>query len=125
MNSTKFTEDHHWIRLADDGTATIGITDYAQEQLGDVVYVALPEIGKTFQKGTIVVEIESVKAVGEVTVPSSVTVTDVNKALEDTPELLNSAPLTDGWIARVDVKDATTMESLMSEESYAEFVASL
>lgn len=122
--SMYFTEDHEWVRVEGD-TATIGITQYAAEQLGDVVFVELPEIGKVIAKGTEAAVVESVKAAGEINAPVSGTVSAVNGALEDAPQTVNEAPEGDGWIVKMTVTDSSELASLMDEAAYKAFVATL
>jgi len=122
--STHFTEDHEWVRVEGD-TATIGITQYAAEQLGDVVFVELPEVGKTVAKGTDAAVVESVKAAAEVNAPVSGTVSEINAALEGAPQTVNEAPEGDGWIVKMTVTDTGELASLMDEAAYKEFVATL
>ena len=122
--SMHFTEDHEWVRVEGD-TATIGITQYAAEQLGDVVFVELPEIGKIVTKGTEAAVVESVKAAAEVNAPVSGTVSEVNGVLEGAPQTVNEAPEGDGWIIKMTVADTGELASLMDEAAYKEFVATL
>ncbi|HSG95616.1 MAG TPA: glycine cleavage system protein GcvH [Afifellaceae bacterium] len=122
--SMHFTEDHEWVRVEGD-TATIGITQYAAEQLGDVVFVELPEVGKEVAKGSETAVVESVKAAGEVNAPVSGMVSAVNGALEDAPQTVNEAPEGDGWIVKMTLADAGELASLMDEAAYKEFVATL
>ena len=122
--SMHFTEDHEWVRVEGD-TATIGITQYAAEQLGDVVFVELPEIGKAVAKGSEAAVVESVKAAAEVNAPASGTVSEVNGALEGAPQTVNEAPEGDGWIVKMAVTDKGELTSLMDEAAYKEFVATL
>lgn len=122
--SMYFTEDHEWVRVEGD-TATIGITQYAAEQLGDVVFVELPEIGKVVAKGSEAAVVESVKAAGEINAPVSGTVSAVNGALEDAPQTVNEAPEGDGWIVKMTVTDSSELASLMDETAYKAFVATL
>ena len=122
--SMHFTEDHEWVRVEGD-TATIGITQYAAEQLGDVVFVDLPEVGKDVAKGTEAAVVESVKAAAEVNAPVSGTVSAVNGALEDAPQTVNEAPEGGGWIVKLTVTDSGEVASLMDEAAYKEFVATL
>ncbi len=122
--SMYFTEDHEWVRVEGD-TATIGITQYAAEQLGDVVFVELPEIGKVVAKGSEAAVVESVKAAGEINAPVSGTVSAVNGALEDAPQTVNEAPEGDGWIVKMTVTDSSELASLMDEAAYKAFVATL
>merc|ERR1719387_2472548 len=108
---TKFSKDHEWITVT-DGVGTIGITNHAQEQLGDVVYVDLPEIGDT---------VESVKAASDIYSPISGEVVEVNEALNDEPALVNSSAEADGWMTRVKLSDASELDDLMDEAAYKEF----
>ncbi len=122
--SMHFTEDHEWVRIEGD-TATIGITQYAAEQLGDVVFVELPEIGKVVAKGSEAAVVESVKAAGEINAPVSGTVSEVNGALVDAPQTVNEAPESDGWIVRMTVTEKSELAGLMDEAAYKAFVATL
>ena len=122
--SMHFTEDHEWVRVEGD-TATIGLTQYAAEQLGDVVFVDLPDIGKVVAKGTEAAVVESVKAAGEINAPVSGTVSEVNGALEDAPQTVNEAPEGDGWIVKMAISDKGEVASLMDEAAYKAFVATL
>ena len=122
--SMHFTEDHEWVRVEGD-TAIIGITDYAAEQLGDVVFVELPDIGKTVAKGSEAAVVESVKAAAEINAPVSGTVSAVNGALEGAPQTVNEAPEGDGWIVKMTTTDKSELESLMDEVAYKAFVATL
>ncbi|MGB7420079.1 MAG: glycine cleavage system protein GcvH [Erythrobacter sp.] len=119
-----FTDEHEWIDFEDD-TATVGITDYAQEQLGDIVFVELPEIGKSLDKGDDAAVVESVKAASDVYAPITGEVTETNAALEDEPALVNTSPEEDGWFFRMSVGDADELEGLMDEDAYKEFVDNL
>lgn len=125
MSMTRFTEDHEWIRLEDGNTAVVGITDYAQEQLGEIVFVELPAPGHEVEKGQECAVIESVKAAGELKAPVSGTVTEVNEALADEPERVNSDAQGDGWFMRMTLADESELESLMDEEAYRAYVESL
>ena len=122
--SMHFTEDHEWVRVEGD-TATIGITQYAAEQLGDVVFVELPDIGKVIAKGSEAAVVESVKAAGEINAPVSGTVSEVNGALEGAPQTVNEAPEGDGWIIKMTATDKGELTSLMDEAAYKAFVATL
>ena len=119
-----FTEEHEWIEV-DGDTATIGITDYAQEQLGDIVFVEVPATGTELAKGKEAAVVESVKAASDVFAPVSGTVTEGNSALEDDPALVNTAPEGDGWFFRLTIADAGELEGLMDEAAYKDFVAGL
>ncbi|MDJ0608730.1 MAG: glycine cleavage system protein GcvH [Kiloniellales bacterium] len=124
MSDLKFTEDHEWIRI-DGDIGTVGITDYAQEQLGDVVFVEVPEVGKDLTKGDEAAVVESVKAASEVYAPLDGQVTEVNEALADEPSLVNSAAMADGWFYKLKLADTGQLEGLMDEAAYKEFVAGL
>ena len=114
----RYSKEHEWVR-ADDGNATIGITSFAADELGDIVFIELPEVGgQLTQFGTFGV-VESVKAVSDLYAPVSGTVVEVNEALRDAPELLNSDPFGDGWIARVELGDTAELEALMDADGYA------
>jgi len=119
-----FTEEHEWIEV-DGDTATIGITDYAQGQLGDIVFVEVPAAGTSLAKGKEAAVVESVKAASDVYSPVSGTVTEGNAALEDDPALVNTAPETDGWFFKLTISDAGELEGLMDEAKYQDFVAGL
>ncbi len=118
----KYTEDHEWIRLEGD-VATIGITDYAQDALGDVVYVELPEVGATTTAGEAVSEVESTKSVSDIIAPLAGTVTEVNEALGDDPAVLNTDPYGAGWMFKISVSDASPLDSLMDASAYADFTS--
>ena len=122
--TTRYTKDHEYIRVEGD-EGTIGISDYAQGQLGDVVYVELPAIGKTLGKGDDAAVVESVKAASEVFAPVSGTVTATNPDLEGTPALVNEDPAGKGWFLKIKISDPAELDALMTEEAYAEFVASI
>jgi glycine cleavage system H protein len=119
-----FTKDHEWIDV-DGTTATVGITDYAQGQLGDVVFVELPDAGRVVAAGKEAAVVESVKAASEVYAPVSGTVTEANGALADTPDLVNTAPEGEGWFFRLTLSNPAELEGLMDEGAYKAFVASL
>jgi glycine cleavage system H protein len=119
-----FTKDHEWIDVAGD-TATVGITDYAQSQLGDVVFVEVPDAGRSLTQGGEAAVVESVKAASDVYAPVSGEVTEGNAALADTPDLVNTAPETDGWFFRMRLANPSELDALMDEAGYKDFVASL
>ena len=124
MSDRKYTEDHEWVLLEGD-TASIGISDYAQEQLGDVVYVDLPEVGAEFEQGAEVATVESVKAASEIYSPVAGEVVEFNGALDDDPSLVNSDPLGDGWFFKIKVAGTDAVAKLMDEDAYKEYVESL
>ncbi len=119
-----YTRDHEWIDV-DGTTATVGITDYAQGQLGDVVFVELPQAGRAVEAGKEAAVVESVKAASEVYAPVSGTVVEPNAALADDPSLVNSAPEGEGWFFRLTLADAGQLDGLMDRAGYDRFVASL
>ena len=119
----KFTKDHEWVRMEGD-TATIGITDHAQNALGDVVFVDLPEPGRVVAAGEAVAVVESVKAASDVYAPIAGRIAEVNNALVDEPALVNSAPTGEGWFFRI-VPDAALPDDLMDADAYAAFVESM
>ncbi len=114
----RFSVNHEWVREEDDGSIIVGITDHAQQALGELVFVELPEAGQVVTEGDALAVVESVKAASDVYAPIDGEVTDANAALADTPELINSSPYEDGWIARLQPGDPTQMEQLMDAEAY-------
>jgi len=117
----RYTKDHEWARV-EGATVRIGITDYAQDQLGDVVFVEVPEVGATFAKGDECGTLESVKAVGTLYIPVSGEIVAVNTGLEDSPALVNSAPYAGGWIAEVKASDLSELDALMDSAAYVEML---
>jgi glycine cleavage system H protein len=115
-----YRESHEWVRYDDDGTATIGISDHAQAQLGDMVFVELPEPGMSYEQGDACAVVESVKAASDVYAPLTGEVIENNSALEDSPELVNSDPYGDGWLFRMQLSDPSELEGLLDPEAYAE-----
>ena len=124
MSNLKYTKDHEWLRI-EGGSATMGISQYAQEQLGDIVYVELPKVGRKVKAGEQFAVVESVKAASEVYAPVAGEVTAVNGALAEDPTLVNSAPTEDGWFVKMKIADANELAALMDEAAYKAFVASL
>lgn len=120
--SKYFTEDHEWVVVEGD-IATVGITDHAQDQLGDIVFVELPEVDEEYGKGDDTSVVESVKAAGDVHNPVSGTVTEVNETLEDEPSLVNTSPEGDGWIYKIQLSDPTELDDLMDETAYQAFIS--
>ena len=117
----KYSKEHEWV-LVEGNTATIGITEYAQEELGDIVYVELPEVGEKVIKDDPFGAVESVKAVSDVYAPVSGAVLEVNDILPDNPETINDDPYGDGWMIRVELSDADDLKDLMDADEYAEYV---
>jgi glycine cleavage system H protein len=118
MSTTKYTPDHEWVRLEKDDTVTIGITRYAQEQLGDIVFVQLPEVGKRFDKGEEAVVIESVKAAADIKMPVAGEIVGVNEALPDAPETVSSDPTGAGWFLKVKPDGIEQLDALLDEAAY-------
>jgi glycine cleavage system H protein len=125
MSSVRFTEDHEWLRLEDDGTVTIGITDYAQDQLGDIVYIELPNVGDMLSSGSEAAVIESVKAAGEIKTAIGGEVLAVNNTLADKPEAVNLDPTDSGWFFKLAPDDVDELDQFMDEETYQEFIKDL
>jgi glycine cleavage system H protein len=117
----KYTESDEWIRV-EGNEATIGITDYAQDHLNDIVYVELPDVGAEFDQNASFGVVESVKAASDLHMPVSGTVTAANDSLEDDPETVNSAPYGDGWFIKITVKDASELDGLMDAETYTKYL---
>ena len=124
MAETRFTKDHEWVLLA-GGIATVGITDHAQQALGDVVYVDLPAAGRAVEAGEACAVVESVKAASDVYAPLSGTVTEGNTVLVDDPALVNRAAQAEGWFFKIKLSDAAAFDELMDETAYGAFVESL
>ena len=122
MSILRYTDDHEWARLEGD-TVTVGITEFAQDQLGELVFVELPTVGGAVTQGDEAAVIESVKAAGEVKSPVGGTIMEINESLVDTPEKVNDDPMGEGWIYKVAITDPTEWEGLMDEAAYAALVA--
>jgi glycine cleavage system H protein len=118
-----YTTSHEWVEIQNN-IATVGITDYAQHQLGDIVFVELPELGMVLEKESNAGEIESVKAVGDLIMPLSGEIVEVNEKLADNPELVNSSPFGDGWMIKINISHVSEIDELISVEKYKEFVKS-
>ncbi|MDF1782200.1 MAG: glycine cleavage system protein GcvH [Alcanivoracaceae bacterium] len=116
----RYASSHEWIRLEDDGTAYVGISEHAQEAMGDLVYVELPEVGVTFAAGDEAGVVESVKAASDIYSPVTGEVVAVNEALEDEPELVNRDPYGDGWLFQLKISDEAELENLLSANDYAD-----
>ena len=121
MSETRYTKDHEWIRIEGE-EGVMGITSYAADQLGDVVFVELPEVGKSFKQGDELAVVESVKAASEVYAPVSGEIVAVNDALEDEPGKVNEAPDSEGWFVKIKVADTGELEGLMDETAYTAHV---
>jgi len=121
----KYTKSHKWVAISDDGsTVTIGITDHAQDLMGDMVFVELPEVGASYNQGDDCAVVESVKAASDVYAPIGGEVTEVNEAIADAPETLNSDPYEDGWLFKMTVSDKGEVDGLLDAAAYEELVAS-
>ena len=119
-----FTRDHEWIEV-DGASARVGITDFAQSQLGDITFVEVPAVGASLARGDGAAVVDSVKAASDVYAPVGGTVTAINPALEDAPDLVNSAPESDGWLWDMDLADPTELDDLLDAQAYADLVAAL
>lgn len=117
-DNLKFLDSHEWARQEDDGTITVGISDHAQELLGDIVFVELPEIGKNIEKKGDVAVVESVKAASDVYSPISGEVTEVNQVLSDNPEIINTSPYEEGWFFKIKPQDINELAELLDSEAY-------
>ena len=118
----KYTQDHEWIRMDDDGTAVVGITDFAQHELGDIVYVDVSSTGQSMAKGDVFGSVEAVKTVSDLFLPLNGEILELNPAIEKSPELLNSDPYGEGWIIRVKPADSESNDGLLTAEAYQELV---
>ena len=121
----RFTKDHEWVNLADDGTAAVGISKYAADQLGDVVFVEVPQTGKSVSKGDSFAVVESVKAASDVYAPVSGEVVEANEALSSAPETVNADPQGSGWFAKIRVANTDELDALMDQAAYDQYLASL
>jgi glycine cleavage system H protein len=117
-----YTKDHEWIQLHADGTATIGITDYAQESLGDITFVEFPEVGTALELGDTFGVVESVKAASDLYMPVSGEVIEINQEVDEAPELVNQEAFTQGWLLKIRVTDVSQVEDLMTPEAYTELI---
>lgn len=122
MSTLKYTSSHEWIKLEDDGTASVGISENAQDLLGDIVFVELPDVGTQISAKQEVAVVESVKAASDIYSPITGEVIAVNEVLLDAPETINSSPEEDGWIYKLKVSDESELDELMDAESYAEHI---
>lgn len=118
----KYTKEHEWVRDNGDGTATIGVTDFAQSELGDIVFVELEPAGSEFDQDEVFGTVEAVKTVSELFTPVSGEITEINEDLEDDPELVNTDPYSKGWLVKMKMADASELDSLLSVDEYKEIV---
>lgn len=125
MSKTVFTQEHEWLRVEDDGVVTVGITDYAQDHLGDIVYVQLPEAGKELAKGEEAAVIESVKTAGEILMPAAGLVTEINTTLADEPGKVNEDPLGAGWFFKFKANQAADLDGFLDEAGYKAYIETL
>jgi len=121
LENLKFTKEHEWVGVI-DGVAKVGISEYAQKELGDIVYVELPSVGDSITKGDAVANIESVKAVSDLYSPLSGEVTEINETLEDTPENINTSPYDEGWILKIKIENDKELDELMNFEQYKKYL---
>lgn len=125
LDNFLYTKDHEWLRLDDDGSITVGISDHAQEALGELVFVEVPEVGDSLSAGDACAVVESVKAASDIYCPLAGSVTAINEALADAPELVNSSPYEDGWVFRLEAEDATVLDEFMDADAYGRYLAEL
>lgn len=125
MAETRYTSDHEWVRLEDDGTLTVGITDHAQEALGDIVFVELPEADREVAEGESCATVESTKAASDVFAPLAGKIAEINEAVVEDPGLINRDPQGEGWFWRMEPGDDANFESLMDEEAYQALLETL
>jgi glycine cleavage system H protein len=125
MSEFKYSKDHEWLLVNGDGTANVGITDFAQKQLGDVVYVELPEVGRQVNKDEDAAVVESVKAASDVKSPVTGSVLEVNEILSDEPEKVNTDPTGEGWFMKLKLDDTDEINQLMNEDEYQAFISDL
>lgn len=118
----KYAETHEWVRVEDDGTVVVGITDHAQDALGDIVYIELPEVGSSADTGAEVAVVESVKAASDIYSPISGEIVEINSSLDDQPETVNHSPYGDGWLFRIQVSDPDDLQDLMDADGYQSMV---
>ena len=125
MSNVKYTEDHEWLRAEADGSVTVGVTNYAQEQLGDLVYIQLPDVGRSFTKGEEAAVIESVKVAGEIKMPADGEVTEVNQAIADDPAQVNADAEGAAWFFKFKPAGGDALAGLMDAAAYKDFIANL
>jgi len=124
LDELYYTKEHIWVKIEND-VATIGITDYAQSQLGDVVFIELPEVGREVESGEVIATVESIKAVSEIYSPLTGRIISINEDLANEPSLLNSDPYGDGWICDIQMKDLTEIEDLMTADDYRAYLEAI
>lgn len=122
MTTLHYTEDHEWIRVEADGTATVGITDHAQDALGDIVFIEMPEVDRHFAKGDPACVVESVKAAADVKMPMAGTIVAVNDALPDDPARVNTDPMNKGWFLRIRPDDPADIDAMLDDDAYAALI---
>ncbi len=122
MNVIKFTQEHEWILMEGEDVGIVGITNYAQEQLGDIVFIELPEMGKKINQGDDIAVVESVKAASELKAPVSGEVIEINQALKDAPETVNSDPMDTGWFMKIKLEKPSELDNLLDEKAYEDFI---
>ncbi len=125
MSKTVYTQEHEWLRIEEDGSVTVGITDYAQDHLGDIVYVQLPETGREFHKGEEAAVIESVKTAGEILMPAAGVVTEINGTLADEPGKVNEDPLGAGWFFKFKIGQPGDLDGFLDEAGYKAYIETL
>lgn len=125
MSNIKYTQEHEWLRIEDDGAVTVGITDFAQNHLGDLVYVQLPEVGAEMSKGDEAAVIESVKTAGEILMPADGVVLEVNPSLGAEPGKVNADPMGEGWFFKMKPSRIAELDGLMDENAYSAYIATL
>lgn len=121
----KYSKEHEWVEVLENGNVRVGISDYAQEALGDVVYVDMPSEGDGVQAGDSIATVESVKAVSDIFCPLGGSIAKINEAIADTPELINKAPYAEGWLFEITMNDPAELDNLLDADAYTQFVASL
>jgi len=119
----KYTKDHEWLKLIDDKTALIGITDYAQRELGDIVFIDISTVGKILKAEEVFGTVEAVKTVSDLFLPVEAKIIEINPALSDNPELVNNDPYGEGWMAKIEVNDASDVNNLLGAEAYEQMVS--
>ncbi len=122
MNVIKFTQEHEWILMEGEDVGIVGITNYAQEQLGDIVFIELPEMGKKINQGDDIAVVESVKAASELKAPVSGEVIEINQALKDAPETVNGDPMDTGWFMKIKLEKPSELDNLLDEKAYEDFI---